>query len=41
LADEVIDWLRERCFVLVGVYHMSYDRTGRAVQGDFLFRNRQ
>ncbi len=37
LADEVIAWLRERGFRLVGVYHLSYDKQGHAVQGDFLF----
>lgn len=37
LADEVIVWLREREFVLAGVYNMSYDQDGRAVQADFLF----
>ena len=37
LADGVIAWLRERGFRLIGVYHMSYDRNGHAVQGDFLF----
>jgi len=37
LAHEVIAWLRERGFSLSGVYNMSYDRKGRAVQGDFLF----
>lgn len=37
LADEVIAWLRERGFVLRGVYNMTYDRDGRAVQADFLF----
>jgi FkbM family methyltransferase len=37
LADEVIAWLRERGFRLVGVYNMSYDDRGRAVQADFLF----
>lgn len=39
LAHEVIAWLGERGFVLKGVYNMSYDRNGRAVQGDFLFAN--
>jgi len=37
LADEVIAWLREKGFQLVGVYHMSYDTKGRAVQGDSCF----
>lgn len=39
LAHEVIAWLRERGFVLKGVYHMGYDGRGQAVQGDFLFRS--
>lgn len=38
LADEVIAWLRDRGFRLVGVYNMSYDERGRAIQADFLFR---
>mgnify|MGYP005855263529 CR=1 FL=1 len=37
LADDVIAWLRERGFRLSGVYHISYDSRGLAVQGDFLF----
>jgi len=38
LAGEIVSWLRERGFDLAGVYNMSYDRIGRAVQADFLFR---
>jgi len=37
LADGVIAWLRERGCVLSGVYNMTYDKQGRAVQADFLF----
>ena len=37
-ADEVISWLRERGFLLTGVFKMSYDRPGQAIQADFLFR---
>jgi len=37
LADEVIAWLRERGFALSGVHNMAYDRSGKAVQADFLF----
>ena len=37
LADEVIAWLRERGFPLTGVYNMTYDNHGRAIQTDFLF----
>ena len=40
LADEVIAWLRERGFALSGVYNMAYDRSGKAVQADFLFQRR-
>jgi hypothetical protein len=39
LTHEVIDWLGERGFRLSAVHNMSYDRNGRAVQGDFLFAN--
>ena len=39
-ADDVIAWLRERGFALRGVYHMSYDEAGNAVQADFLFAPR-
>lgn len=37
-ADDVISWLRERRFHLNGVYNMTYDRRGCAVQADFLFK---
>lgn len=40
LADEVVAWLRERDLLLNGVYNLTYDRNGRAVQGDFLFTKR-
>lgn len=40
LADEVIAWLRARGFRLSGLYNMSYDPEGRAVQADFLFAGR-
>ena len=40
LADEVIAWLRERGFALSGVYNMAYDKSGKAVQADFLFQRR-
>lgn len=38
LADEVIAWLWERGFILSGVYNLAYDRDGKAVQADFLFK---
>ncbi len=31
--------LRERSFKLCGVYNMAYDKSGNAVQADFLFRD--
>ena len=40
LVDDVIAWLRERGYMLSGVYNMGYDRSGLAVQGDFLFVRR-
>ncbi|NOY71248.1 MAG: FkbM family methyltransferase [Gammaproteobacteria bacterium] len=36
-ADEVIAFLRERNFILEGVYNPCYDKNGRAVQADFFF----
>jgi len=41
LADEVIAWLRERGFGLLGAYNMAFDHAGRAVQADFLFGRRK
>ncbi|WP_276965161.1 FkbM family methyltransferase, partial [Metallibacterium scheffleri] len=41
LADEVIAWLRERRFGLLGAYNMAFDHAGRAVQADFLFGRRK
>jgi FkbM family methyltransferase len=37
LAHEIIAWLEIRKFYFTGVYNVSYDRNGKAVQGDFLF----
>lgn len=39
-AAQIISWLEARSFFLSGVHNMSYDKTGRAVQGDFLFTKR-
>jgi len=36
-ADEVIAWLRNRDFLLRGVFNMTYDAAGQALQADFLF----
>ena len=38
LAHEIITFLEKEGFYLSGVYHLSYDRQGAAVQGDFLFK---
>lgn len=40
LADEVIFWLHERGFVTRGVYNVTYNREGKAVQADFMFERR-
>lgn len=40
LADEVIAWLHGRNFALSGIYNTTYDRAGKAIQGDFLFERR-
>jgi len=37
LAHEVITFLAKQGFNLKGIYNMSYDKFGVAVQGDFLF----
>lgn len=39
LADDVIEWLRERGWCLSGIYNMVYDHKGQSVQADFLFEN--
>ena len=38
LASDVIDWLSKRGFRLTGLYNPSFDRLGKSIQGDFLFR---
>jgi FkbM family methyltransferase len=38
LAADVINWLAQRNFEIAGVYHTSFDKTGRAVQSDIHFR---
>lgn len=40
LAHQVIDFLHQEQFVLVGVYNMYYDQSGKAVQADFLFKQK-
>jgi len=39
LVDEVIEYLRQQGFNLAGVYNMSYDGKGIAIQADFLFNH--
>jgi len=39
LVDEVIEFLRQQGFNLAGVYNMSYDGKGIAIQADFLFNH--
>ena len=36
LADEVLAYLRDQGFRLSGVYNLTHDRSGGAVQADFL-----
>ena len=40
LATDVVDFLSARGFALAGVYNLTYNRVGAAVQGDFLFSRR-
>lgn len=37
LVNDVVDWLHARKLRFSGVYNMSYDKSGNAIQGDFLF----
>ena len=39
LANDVIGWLKERDFILRGIYNLDYDNDGNSVQADFLFKN--
>lgn len=38
LAYEVIDWLKQRQFNFVGIFNLSFDHSGHAIQADFLFK---
>jgi hypothetical protein len=38
LADEIVDWLRQRNFPLIGVYNTYYDSNEKAIQANSLFR---
>jgi FkbM family methyltransferase len=40
LAHEIISFLSKSGFVLSGIYNLYYDKTGIAIQGDFLFKNK-
>jgi len=37
LVHEVIEYLSQHGFRLAGVYNMTYDKEGIAIQADFLF----
>ena len=37
LAPEIIDFLSKNGFKLLGVYHVHYNKSGTAIQADFLF----
>jgi FkbM family methyltransferase len=37
LAYQVIDWLKERNFLLSGLSSLVYDENGQSIQGDFIF----
>jgi FkbM family methyltransferase len=41
LAHQIIAWLEQRSFILVGVYNLYYQKNGMAVQGDFLFAQKK
>jgi len=36
-ADEIIKYLADHAFRLIGAYNMHYDQNGKAIQADFLF----
>jgi hypothetical protein len=40
IADEVLAYLRDQGFRLSGVYNLTHDRSGGAVQADFLCERR-
>jgi hypothetical protein len=35
LAHQVVSWCEKHNFGLTGIYNLYYDKTGRAIQGDF------
>lgn len=40
LAGDVVDYLQSKEYRLSGVYNMSYDADGKAIQADFLFKRK-
>ena len=40
LAGDVVNYLQGKEYTLSGVYNMSYDADGKAVQADFLFERK-
>ena len=40
LSDEVLEFLGDRDFNLVGIYNPHYNSRGMAIQADFLFKNK-
>ena len=40
LAADVIEWLSNNGFRIIGMYNPSYDAGGKAIQGDFLFKRK-
>jgi FkbM family methyltransferase len=40
MASEIIDWLLSRGFELCGLYNLLFDKDGRTLQADCLFRHR-
>jgi FkbM family methyltransferase len=41
LAAEVIRWASDRRFSLDGIYNLSFDSTGQAIQADFFFSRKR
>ncbi len=39
MVDDIIAWLRKRGWRLSGIHNLIYDRKGRSIQADFLFKN--
>jgi len=41
LVGDIIKWLENINFSIVGVFNVSYDKLGMPIQGDFLFERNQ